>query len=268
MALYHISPVSIHHPSASSASSTIPSSLHPQCRASKRLFLWQGVNSPSLSTIENPVICHIAELANQASLCDTASYGAGLWKFHIFYDIFSIPDHDPFPASFELLHSFALWAITDPDPNDLLLSAENDTVVKFEPVSVGIVWKYLAAVRAWHIAQGWPPPLSESHHNRINWSLHGGHCKPLWPPISLSMLAALKATLILSDPFDACIWAMASCAFFGMMRFGEVSVASHSAFNPLKHLTRAHAFFSHDLWGNPYACLDLPSAKTAQAGES
>ncbi|KAG2034916.1 hypothetical protein BDR03DRAFT_963974 [Suillus americanus] len=64
------------------------------------------------------------------------------------------------------------------------------------------------------------------------------------------MLAALKATLILSDPFDACIWAVASCAFFGMMRFGE-------AFNPLKHLTRAHAFFGHDLRSNPYARLDL-----------
>ncbi|KAG0692425.1 hypothetical protein DFH29DRAFT_1046937 [Suillus ampliporus] len=82
------------------------------------------------------------------------------------------------------------------------------------------------------------------------------------------MLAALKATLVLSDPFDACIWAMASCAFFGMMCFGEVSVASRSAFNPLKHLTRAHAFFGHDLRSNPYARLDLPSAKTARTGET
>ncbi|KAG2739569.1 hypothetical protein P692DRAFT_20881625 [Suillus brevipes Sb2] len=61
---------------------------------------------------------------------------------------------------------------------------------------------------------------------------------------------------------------MSSCSFFGMMRFGEVSVASQYAFNPLKHLTRAHAFFGHDLRGNPYTSLDLPSAKTARAGES
>ncbi|KAG1759124.1 hypothetical protein EDD22DRAFT_756906, partial [Suillus occidentalis] len=141
-------------------------------------------------------------------------------------------------------------------------------------VSVGVAQIYLAAVRAWHIAPGWPPPLSDSHHDRINWSvrglehLHGGRRKPLRPPVTFTMLAALKATLILSDPFDACIWAMASCSFFGMMRFGEVSVASRSAFNLLKHLTRAHAFFGHDLRGNPYTRLDLPSATTARAGES
>ncbi|KAG1759423.1 hypothetical protein EDD22DRAFT_782530, partial [Suillus occidentalis] len=175
-------------------------------------------------------------------------------KFHIFCDIFSIPEPDRLPASFELLHSFALWAMTDLDP--------------------GVICKYLSAVQAWHIAQGWPAPLSNSHHDCINWSLcglenlHGGCQKPLRPPISLPMLTALKATLVLSDPFDACIWAMASCTFFGMMCFGEVSIASHSTFNPLKHLTCAHAFFGHDLRNNPYARLDLPSAKTAWMGDT
>lgn len=164
--------------------------------------------------------------------------------------------------------------MTDPDPGDPLLSAENGSTISFEPVSLGVARKYLSAVRAWHIAQGWPAPLSDSHHDRINWSLcglenlHGGRRKPLRPPISLPMLTALKATPVLSDPFDACIWAMASCAFFGMMHFGEVSVASRSAFNPLKHLTRTHAFFGHDLQSNPYARLDLPSAKTAWTGET
>jgi hypothetical protein len=60
---------------------------------------------------------------------------------------------------------------------------------------------------------------------------------------------------------------MASCAFFGMMRFGEVSVSSRAAFTPSKNLTRADAFFDHDLRSKPYARLDLPSAKTARAGE-
>ncbi|KAG1786752.1 uncharacterized protein HD556DRAFT_1247883, partial [Suillus plorans] len=86
-------------------------------------------------------------------------------------------------------------------------------------------------------------------------------------PITLPIWTALKATLTLSDPFDACVWAMASCTFFGMMCFGEVSVASQGAFAPTKHLTRANAFFGADLRGNPYAHLDLPSAKTARAGE-
>jgi hypothetical protein len=42
-------------------------------------------------------------------------------------------------------------------------------------------------------------------------------------------IAYFLTILNLSEPFDACIWAMAACAFFGMMRFDEdheVSVAS------------------------------------------
>ncbi|KAG2125015.1 hypothetical protein DEU56DRAFT_744125 [Suillus clintonianus] len=238
---------------ASSPLELEPSSLRPPCKASERIFLWRGVNSPPASTIANPVICHIASLANRASLRDTGSYGAGLRKFHLFCDIFSISESERLPASFELLHSFALWAVTDP---------------------ISVARKYLSAVRAWHIAQGWQPPLSDTHHSRINWSLRGlenlqgSRRKPLRPPITLPMLTALKATLTLSDPFDACVWAMASCAFFGMMRFGEVSVTSRAAFSPSKHLSRADAFFSTDLRGSPYARLDLPSAKTARAGET
>ncbi|KAG1798043.1 hypothetical protein EV424DRAFT_1333064 [Suillus variegatus] len=187
-----------------------PSSLCPPCRAEEHIFRWHSTNTPPPSTIEHPLIQHVASLANRASLRDTASYGAGLRKFHLFCNIFSIPESARLPASFELLHSFVLWA----------------------PVSSGVACKYLSAVRAWHIAQGWPPPLNDSNHERINWSLrglenlHGRKCKLLRPPITLTMLTALKATLALSDPFDACIWAMASCAFFGMMRFGEVSCKS------------------------------------------
>ncbi|KAG1729977.1 uncharacterized protein EDB91DRAFT_1059745 [Suillus paluster] len=259
-------------PPVTSTSADVSSShLRPPCKATERIFLWRGVNPPPLSTIDNPVIRHIADLANRASLRDTASYGAGLRKFHLFCNIFSIPESDHLPASFELLHSFALWAVSDPEPGDSIRSITGN--IPFEPVSVGVARKYLSAVRAWHIAQGWHPPLSDSHHSHINWSLrglenlHGGRRKPLRPPITLAMLMALKATLILSDPFNTCIWAMASCAFFGMMCFGEVSVTSRMAFTPSKHLTRAHTFFGFDLRSSPYARLDLPSAKTACTGE-
>ncbi|KAG1874841.1 hypothetical protein F4604DRAFT_1498517, partial [Suillus subluteus] len=228
-----------------------PSPFRPHCRADQWLYLWRGPNTPPSTTITHPVIEHLASLATRASLRDAGNYGAGLRKFHLFCDIFSIPETDRLPAAFELLHSFALWA----------------------PISISVVRKYLAAVRAWHIAQGWPPPLSDDHHARINWSLRGldnlvtSRRKPLRPPITLDMLHAIKATLELSDPFDACIWAMASCAFFGMMRFGEVSVESRAAFNPTKHLTRKDVFLGTDLSGKSYARLDLPSAKTARPGE-
>ena len=81
------------------------------------------------------------------------------------------------------------------------------------------------------------------------------------------MLHALKASLNLDDSFEACVWAMASCAYWGMMRFGEVSVQSRASFDGAKHLKQLYVCFDKDLNGKCYARLDLPSAKTAVTGE-
>ncbi|KAI0681645.1 hypothetical protein C8T65DRAFT_516837, partial [Cerioporus squamosus] len=139
-----------------------------------------------------------------------ASYGSGVRKFHVFCDAFSIPEVARLPASFELLHSFCLWAVADPTANDTTYAGD----VPFEPVSVRTAAKYLDAIRAWHIAQGWPPPLQEADRDRINWSLRGlenlqahRRMRPPRPPVSLHMLGALKSSLSLSNPFEACIWA-------------------------------------------------------------
>jgi len=180
-----------------------------------------------------------------------------------------VPESDQLPASFPLLHSFTLWAITDPNVvNPSILAG-----VPFKPVWVSVTKKYLSAVQAWHITQGWPPPLSKEDHDCINWSLHGlknlqASCKhPLQPPVTLNMLQALQSTLKLNDPFKACIWAMAACAFWEMMCFGEVSVPSHNAFDSKKHLMHQDTHFSYDLDKRLYVCLDLPSAKTAKSRE-
>lgn len=248
-----------------------PSPFRPNCRAEDRIFLWRGINTPARCTIDSPVIRYLADVASKASLRDTGSYGSGIRKFHIFCDVFSIPEAERLPASFELLHSFAIWAVSDPS----LLADNFDSTIstQFEPVSVTAIRKYLAAVRAWHIAQGWPAPLSDNNYNRINWSLRGlkniqgARRRPIRPPITLAMMRAIKATLDLTKPFDACVWAICACAYWGMMRLGEVTVNTRSAFNKAKHLTRKNAYFGYDLDGKRYARLDLPSAKTAKPGE-
>ena len=91
--------------------------------------------------------------------------------------------------------------------------------------------------------------------------------KQLRPPITLPMLLVLKSALNLHDPFDACIWVMSMCAFWGMMRFGEVSVKSRAAFNPAKNICRKDVLFGKDQLNQDFARLDLPSAKTAAPGE-
>ncbi|KAI0665643.1 hypothetical protein C8Q78DRAFT_932820, partial [Trametes maxima] len=199
-----------------------------------------------------------------------ASYGSGLRKFHLFCDTFSVPEADRLPASFALLHSFCLWAVADPEGDEAAYMGD----IPFEPVSAGVAAKYLDAVWAWHLAQGWPPPLTEEDRTRIQWSLRGlenmqrgRRSRPPRPPVTLHMLAAIKGALRLSDPFEACIWAIACCSFWGLLRFGEATVRSRGQFNPDQHLKRQDALFGRDLDGKEYARLDLPSAKTARPGE-
>ena len=81
------------------------------------------------------------------------------------------------------------------------------------------------------------------------------------------MLWALKASLNMEDPFEACIWAMASCAYWGMMRFAEVSVHSRVSFVGTRHLKCVDVLFDKDQNGRCYVQLNLPAAKTAVAGE-
>lgn len=109
----------------------------------------------------------------------------------------------------------------------------------------------------------------------MEWSLRGmakiqgaKHKHPPRPPATTTMLRALKSTLNLSDPFDACIWAMSCCAFFGLMCFGEVSVSSCAAFNGTKDLKCSNAILATDNNGHPYARLCLPAAKTSGPGET
>jgi hypothetical protein len=60
---------------------------------------------------------------------------------------------------------------------------------------------------------------------------------------------------------------MASCTYWEMMRFGEVSVRTKSNFNRVKHLKRLDVIFNRDMNNKKYVRLDLPSAKTAALGE-
>lgn len=129
--------------------------------------------------------------------------------------------------------------------------------------SVATMYKYLAAVRAWHIAQGWPAPLSDDDHKRPEFSVRGmakmqgsRRRRPPRPPVTLPMLRSLKLHLNLSNSFDACIWAMVTSSFFGLMRFGEVSVPSRSSYTKERYLSRASCLMTVDVEGRPsYARL-------------
>ncbi|KIJ55428.1 hypothetical protein M422DRAFT_240048 [Sphaerobolus stellatus SS14] len=248
-----------------------PFPLRPACRADERIFQWVGLNTVPMGTLNHPLLITIASLASRASLRDTSNYGSGLRKFHIFCDIFSISETNQLPASFSLLHSFALWAATDPDH----IPAGSLDGIPLETISVTAIRKYLSAIRAWHIIQGWPITLSQDDLVRINVSLRGlerlqtnRRVMPPRPPITIRMLLALRLSLKVERPFDVCIWVIAVSAFWGMMRFEEVSVKTIKSFDGKLHLKRNDIFLGQDLDGKPYARLDLPSAKTAKPGRT
>ena len=124
---------------------------------------------PPPSTIVNQWMQDRESAVFAASISDPTSYGAGLKKFHIFCDLFDIPERDRLPASFDLLHSFILWATADAT----IISPSSDLPRHSSPISESTARHYLAAIRAWHILQGWNPPLTDIGHERINFSLRG-----------------------------------------------------------------------------------------------
>ena len=260
-------------PTSSQLSSSLtlkPSSLRPDCRAQDRIFAWKGVNTPPKSTIDNPWIHDLETTALEASLTDKSSYGSGLKKFHVFCDLFEIPERERLPTPFHILNSFALWAAADPD-----IIPSSSPSPPTGSLAESTVQHYLSAIRAWHIAQRWNPPLDHDDRERINFALRGlaklqaeRHKKPPRPPVTTSTLRLVKESLTLSSPFDACVWAIATSAFWGMMRLGEATVKSRSNFTPTKNPTRGDADRELDLRNHPFIRLNLPSAKTAKPGES
>lgn len=246
------------------------SPLRPDCAARDRLFRWRGVNTPRRSTLDVPWLRALDATVLQASISDAAGYGSGIKKFHTFCDVFSVPEEDRLPASFDVLYSFVLWASADASTS---ISPSTDSPPT-SPVSESTIRHYLAAVRAWHLAQGWDPPLSDGERDRINFALRGvaklqaeRHTKPIRPPVTITMLRLVKRSLDLNTPFDACVWAIITCAFWGMMRLGEATVKCRDDFKPSKSLTRRDAITGSDQDGRLFMRLDLPAAKTARPGD-
>lgn len=81
------------------------------------------------------------------------------------------------------------------------------------------------------------------------------------------MLRAIKATLALNQSFDACVWAICVCTYWGMMHMGKATVNSCNTFVGSRHLTQKNMLFDRNLDRKQYTHLDLPLAKTAKPGK-
>lgn len=118
----------------------------------------------------------------------------------------------------------------------------------------------LSAIKAWHTIHGAPWPS----HPRVSAVLGGvknlspeTSRKPRREPVRLHLLEALHDALDLSSPLDSAIWAVASVAFWGQCRLGELLPSSPSKFDASKFPSRASTNFRANR-----AAIHLPWTKT------
>jgi hypothetical protein len=121
----------------------------------------------------------------------------------------------------------------------------------------------IAALRSWHIKNNvpWLGAL------RLSYVLRGaknltpaGSTKPPRPPITADMLSLLRNNLSLSEPMDAAVLCMATAAFSGQIRLGELLPDSQANFEPA-HFPHLSDVYSPNAQGSRK--IHLPKTKTA-----
>ncbi|TDL22880.1 hypothetical protein BD410DRAFT_699010, partial [Rickenella mellea] len=143
-----------------------------------------------------------------------ASYASALKHFSEFCDKENVPHSCRLPASEFLLCVFAA-----------------SFAGSFARSSVQ---NLISAVRAWHILEGaeWLGGI------RLTYVLNGIHSlappsasRPPRIPVTRAMLVSLHDRLSLSNPFDACVLACATVAFWSQSRLGELLSHSRNSFH-------------------------------------
>lgn len=113
-----------------------------------------------------------------------------------------IPSELTFPSSDYLICSF--------------IASQQDTV------SPSTIKNYISGIRAWHVRNGHSFTRSERLNLLTRASRPLANKRPPRPPVSFEMLLALSDALNPIDPFDICVLACATCAFWGLARLGEL----------------------------------------------
>lgn len=134
------------------------------------------------------------------------NYGAGLLRFTQFCDCLHISEDARMPATELLVSAFvATWA---------------------GKVSKSTIDTWLAGLAFWHALNGATWPADRTLRITCNAALKLEPLKkPKRPPVTLEHMHALRARLDLTDAFDAAVYAVACCAFWGCRRYVRRSCA-------------------------------------------
>jgi len=231
-----------------------PSELRLHCPAKDRLAQW--VPHPDilqkLGTLAAPDLRdRVKSVVIQGWSEQTrASYGAGLLVYHVFCDSRNIPEQERAPANTNLILMFIS-----------ILSGL---------YSGRTIHGYIYGVRAWHTVNGLPWAL---HEDQISTMLKGvtklapPNTKQDWQPVTVEIIAAIRRTLTLNEPFDAAFFACLTTVFYSAVRVGEFTLRWLTAFNSAEHITPAHVRDDTDRNGFHTKVFALPRTKSSQNGE-
>lgn len=87
---------------------------------------------------------------------------------------------------------------------------------------------YISGIRAWHIRNGYAFSRSDRLNLLTRASRPLANKNPPCAPVTLEMLLALHEHLQPLNPFNACVLACATTAFWGLARLGELLPASYN----------------------------------------
>lgn len=188
-------------------SSITPSSHRPHALASDRVLRWTTPHSLTFQAsleaeLPEPAILKLFKVMLFSLDENTRSnYGAGLLRFTQFCDANKIPETSRMPASESLLAAFSASAAGT--------------------VSESALSNWLAGLHYWHVVNGatWHGADMLSQVRRGFAKLVPPSAKRAKrPPVTVEAMTALRAGLVLSNSFDAAVWAVASIAFWSCCR--------------------------------------------------
>lgn len=230
------------------------SDLRPSVSAGDRLYCWTtpyaAERNASLFEGLPPELADHTYSALRGALAPNSktNYGAGLLRFTQFCDKWAIPETDRMPASYALLCSF--------------IGAHKGTQ------SGGTIKSWLSGLKAWHDLSDaqWFGDHRWVQMARVTANKEGTqHKRPLRAPVSIEHLLALRKAIDITLPFHAAVWAVATGAFFGCRRLGEMTVTTLSAFDKKYHVLRSTPISYPELRdGSRSANFRIPWTKTTR----
>ncbi|KAK0485619.1 DNA breaking-rejoining enzyme [Armillaria luteobubalina] len=240
------------HPRLHTTSKIKPSSFHPFVLADERVTAWR---SPYADVVDNKlstlVPAHVLErwhqvMANSVTEDARKNYGAGLLRFTQFCDAYSVPESLRVPASEPLLTLFV-------------------SEMGAGKVQSSTVDSWLSGLAFWHNVQG-----ARWYGSRILSRTKQGLAAMAPPstraprlPVTEKHIASLQCHLDLNDPFDAAVWAVATIAWHGCTRLGELlpswSKQFHTSRNVYRSCSRKSGTASN---GHEWMNFFIPYTKT------